>query len=68
MAKGVVIPSMGRWEGYINIGEVRAHCEFEIFPSGSNWVFLVGKAMQRAFRAVHNHGTDTVTIPSNGIT
>ena len=67
MANSVVIPSMGRWEGYINIGEVRAHCAFEVFPSGGNWAFLVGKAMQRAFRAVHNHGTDTVTIPSNGI-
>jgi hypothetical protein len=42
MANGTVIPSMGRWEGQVNIGGKKMACAFEVFPSGGSWAFLVG--------------------------
>lgn len=63
MANGSIIPSVGRWVGDISLGSATVACSFEVFPSGGSWGFLVGKPMQRSFRAIHNHATDEVTIP-----
>ena len=63
MANGSVIPSMGRWIGQVSIGKSTVACSFEVFPSGGSWAFLVGKPMQRSFGAIHNHGTDEISIP-----
>jgi len=63
MADGSVIPSVGQWVGDISLGSTTVACSFEVFPSGGSWGFLVGKPMQRSFRAIHNHATDEVSIP-----
>ncbi|KIM79279.1 hypothetical protein PILCRDRAFT_74433, partial [Piloderma croceum F 1598] len=63
MADGSIVPSTGRWVGDISLGSATVACSFEVFPSGGSWGFLVGKPMQRSFRAIHNHATDEVSIP-----
>ena len=65
MANGSVIPSMGLWIGHVSMGRSTVICSFEVFLSGGSWAFLVGKPMQCSFRAIHNHATDEISIPSD---
>ncbi|TRM66811.1 hypothetical protein BD626DRAFT_387370, partial [Schizophyllum amplum] len=62
MANGAVIPSGGRWEGQMRLSGVQARVSFEVFPSGGNWSFLLGKPLLEALQVVHDYATDTVYI------
>jgi hypothetical protein len=63
MANGALVPSIGRWEGYIRFGGARVRASFEVFPSGGSWSFLFGKPLLEQFGAVHDYGTDTISVP-----
>ena len=62
MADGTLIEPMAVWEGRIEIAGVIVHGAFEVFDSGGNWDFLFGKPLLKAFKAVHDYTSDTVTI------
>ena len=62
MADGTLIEPMAVWEGRIEIAGVIVHRAFEVFDSGGNWDFLFRKPLLKAFKAVHNYTSDTVTI------
>ena len=66
MANGSIIPSEVHWEGYVNLGGVRAKIAFEVFDSGGNWAFLFGKPSLEALNAIHDYGNDTVFITGIG--
>jgi hypothetical protein len=69
MANGVLVPSIGHWEGHIRFGGTRVHGSFEVFPSGGSWSFLFSKQLLEQFGAVHDYGTDTISVPGeNGPT
>jgi hypothetical protein len=69
MANGALVPSIGRWEGHIRFGGARVRATFEVFPSSGSWSFLFGKPLLEQFGAVHDYGTDTISVPGeNGPT
>lgn len=55
MANGVVVASRGRWIGTIEWGGLKKTGAFEIFPSGGQWSFLLGKPMLALFHALHDY-------------
>ncbi|KAJ7654195.1 hypothetical protein B0H17DRAFT_1214460 [Mycena rosella] len=63
MANGVLVPSIGFWEGYIRFGGARVRACFEVFPSGGSWSFLFGKPLLEGFGAVHDYAVDSITVP-----
>jgi len=66
MANGGRVSSDGRWCGDVSLGGKTVRACFEIFPSGGGWSLLFGKPLLRQFGAIHDYGTDTLMIPSNG--
>ena len=62
MANGTIIPSKAHWEGTVDVGEVKAKGEFEVFDSGGSWDFLFSKPLLRAFKALHDYEWDTITV------
>jgi hypothetical protein len=65
MANGTIVPSLACWEGPIQLVNVTIKGSFEVFDSGGNWAFLLGKPLLRCFKAKQNFGTDTVEIAAN---
>ena len=65
MANGVIVPSLARWEGTIQLKNVTVKGSFEVFDSGGSWAFLLGKPLLRQFGACQNFGSDTVEIKAN---
>jgi hypothetical protein len=63
MANGMLVPSVGYWQGFIRFGGARVQGTFEVFPSGGSWSFLFGKPLLEGFGAVHDYATDTITMP-----
>jgi len=63
MANGTVMASDAHWTGYASLEDSHAKIAFEVFDSGGNWAFLFGKPALEAFKAVHDYGNDTITIP-----
>lgn len=68
MADGTIVPSQAVWRGQMMLGGVCVEGQFEVFDSHGGWSFLFGKPLLRAFKALHDHGLDTVSIraPSGG--
>ncbi|KIM35431.1 hypothetical protein M413DRAFT_50694, partial [Hebeloma cylindrosporum] len=66
MADGSIVKSLGTWEGEIEVEGVRVYGSFEIFDSRGSWDFLLGKRLLGAFKAVHDYGTDEVTVQGKG--
>jgi hypothetical protein len=64
MANGVIVRSQAMWKGVMELGGIRVEGEFEVFDSNQGWGILFGKPLLRAFNAVHDYGTDVVTISS----
>ncbi|KAI0696048.1 hypothetical protein C8T65DRAFT_583741, partial [Cerioporus squamosus] len=62
MANGVYVQSEGRWKGTFKFGTVEVLGDFEIFPSGGAWSFLLGKPMLESLKAIHNFENDTVLV------
>jgi len=62
MANGVIVPSQVVWKGVLELGGLQAEGEFEVFDSGGGWEFLFRKPLLHRFKALHDFGTDTVTI------
>ena len=67
MADGSLVKPLAVWEGELEIEGVRVHGSFEVFESGSNWDFLLGKPLLTAFHTIHEYTRDTVTIENNGL-
>jgi hypothetical protein len=65
MANGTIVPSLARWEGPIQLANVTIKGSFEVFDSGGNWAFLLGKPLLRCFKAKQDFGMDTVEIAAN---
>ena len=64
MADGTLVKPVAALEGKMEIKGVEVSGSFEVFDSGGNWEFLLGKPLLKAFRAVHNYTDDTVTVAS----
>ena len=64
MANGVKVPSVGTWMGTVAWAGVQREAAFEIFPSGGEWSFLLGKPWLEEFGAMHNFqpNVDCITI------
>jgi len=56
MANGTVMASDAHWTGYASLGDSHAKIAFKVFDSGGNPTL-------EAFKAVHDYGNDTITIP-----
>jgi hypothetical protein len=67
MADGKLIKPKAVWEGMMEIGGVRVSGSFEVFESGGNWEFLLGKPLLTALHAIHEYTGDTVTIENKGL-
>jgi hypothetical protein len=65
MGNGVIIPSLAVWRGKMQLGNVTAEGEVEVFDSGGSWAFLLGKPMLRRFQATQAYGPDIVSIRSS---
>lgn len=68
MADGSLVKPLAMWEGEMEIGGIRVHGSFEVFDSGGNWDFLLGKPLLTALHVVHEYTHDTVTISEGGRT
>ena len=68
MADGSIVKPAAVWYGKMEIKGVQVQGSFEVFESGGNWEFLLGKPLLAAFHAVHEYTNDTVTIENEGIT
>ena len=66
MANGGLVSSDGHWCRDVSLGGKTVRACFKNFPSGGGWSLLFGKPLLRQFGAIHNYGTDTLMIPSNG--
>lgn len=67
MADGSIVKPMAVWEGSLEIEGVQVFGSFEVFDSGGNWEFLLGKPLLTAFHAIHEYTGDTVSIENNGV-
>ena len=62
MVNGILVPSQAVWKGVMQLGGIEVKGSFEVFDSGGNWAFLLGKPLLRKFNAEQNFSLDTVTI------
>ena len=62
MANGAIIESEGVWQGMIDWGGKKVSGQFEVFPSGGVWSFLLGKPLLERFGAIHRYDTDTILL------
>jgi hypothetical protein len=67
MADGSIVKPTAVWEGRMEIQGVQVYGSFEVFESGSNWEFLLGKPLLTALHAIHEYTFDTITIENNGL-
>jgi hypothetical protein len=67
MADGNIVKPKAVWEGEMEIGGVQVFGSFEVFDSGGNWEFLLGKPLLTALQAIHEYKGDTITIKNNGL-
>jgi hypothetical protein len=65
MANSVLILLNGSWSGMVMVDNVQTNGTFEIFASRGAWNILFGKPMLKAFGAVHEYTTDTITLHPN---
>jgi hypothetical protein len=68
MANGAIVRSQAVWKGIMELGGIRIEGKFEVFDSDHGWGFLFGKPLLHAFSAVHDYGTDIVTISNPAMT
>ena len=68
MADGRLVPSRGIWRGKVTIKGVSVEGGFEVFGSNKAWAVLVGKPLLEKMKAIHDYGSDKVTIPRDGTT
>ncbi|KAH7919815.1 hypothetical protein BV22DRAFT_986510, partial [Leucogyrophana mollusca] len=62
MADGTKVKSQGIWKGTVRWGDVCVKTTFEVFPSGGNWSILIGKPLLEQIGAVHDYGSDVISI------
>ena len=62
MANGVLVPSQAVWKGVMWLGGIEMEGSFEVFDSGGNWAFLLGKPLLRRFNAEQDFSSDTVIV------
>ena len=62
------IASEGRWMGTISVAEVETTQEFEVFNSNGVFQIILGKPWLSHVQAVHEYGTDLITIQKGGQT
>ena len=65
MADGNIVKPKAVWEGKMTIGGVQVFGSFEVFESGGNWEFLLGKPLLTSLHAMHDYTTDTISIKNN---
>jgi hypothetical protein len=63
-ADSSIISPTAVWHGKMEIKGVQVQGSFEVFESGGNWEFLLGKPLLAAFHAVY----DTITIGNEELT
>ena len=62
MANGILVPLQAAWKGVMQLGGIEVKGSFEVFDSGGNWVFFLGKPLLQKFNAKQNFSSDTVAI------
>ena len=62
MVNGVLVPSQAVWKGVMWLGGIEVEGSFEVFDSGGNWAFLLGKPLLCRFNAEQDFSSDTVII------
>lgn len=62
VANGATVRSEGTWYGFVAVGPVIIETEFEVFPSGGAWSFLLGKPLLRELNAVQAYRPDVIII------
>lgn len=62
MENGVLVPSQVVWKGKMQLGGLEVEGSFEVFNSGENWAFLLGKPLLCWFNAQQDFSLDTVII------
>jgi hypothetical protein len=67
MADGCLVKPKAVWEGKMEIEGVQVFGSFEVFDSGGNWEFLLGKPLLTALHATHEYTGDTIAIKNNGV-
>ena len=67
MADGNLVKPRAVWEGRMEIEGVQFVGSFEVFDSGGNWEFLLGKPLLMALHAIHEYTNDTILIENNGV-
>ena len=66
MADGNIVKPIAVWKGKMEIEGVKVFGSFEVFDSGGNWDFLLGKPLLTSFHAIHEYTSDTISISNNG--
>ena len=57
-----MVPSQVVWKGVMQLGGIEVEGSFEVFNSGGNCAFLLGKPLLHQFNAKQDFSLDTVTI------
>ena len=60
------IPSEGRWMGTVSVAGVETMQEFEVFDTNGAFQIILGKPWLSHVQAVHEYGTDQITIKKGG--
>ena len=68
MADGSIVSPTAIWHRKMEIKGVQVQGSFEVFESGGNWEFLLGKPLLAAFHAVHKYTNNTIAIENEGLT
>jgi hypothetical protein len=67
IADGRLVKPKAVWKGRMEIEGVQGFESFEVFDSGGNWEFLLGKPLLTALHATHEYTGDTIAIENNGV-
>jgi hypothetical protein len=62
MANGVIEPSLGLWEGSVDVDGLRLDGLFQVFNMDGVCQFIFGKPALEALKAIHDYETDTIYI------
>lgn len=66
VANGTKITPLGQWHGTVRVGNIGAPSSFEVFDCGDAFDVILGKPWLKSVKAVHDYGTDEITIHHNG--
>ena len=63
MADGMIMPSVGRWSGTIEVCGIQRNSMFKLFLSGGSWALLFKKPLMKTFDMEHCYADNTISLP-----